>query len=87
MSEPATTHVPSHDHAVDAAEPRFVPEELVEFKADDAEAGKNIGKMLVLFFLCLFVLVTTVNVFTNGWVKFRSENAKQSIVTEEHHDE
>ncbi|MFO1021607.1 MAG: hypothetical protein U0903_13055 [Planctomycetales bacterium] len=85
MSEPTSDH--GHGAAtVEDHEPKFVPEELVEFKADDAEAGKRIGQMLVLFFITLFTLVTTVNLFTSGWVNFRDANATKPHVTEEHHE-
>ena len=41
------SHAVAEVHAAPPAEPQFIPEELVEFKADDTEAGKNIGRMLV----------------------------------------
>lgn len=52
------------DHPTPTENP-FAPEELKQFSADDAEAGRAIGKMLSLFFLyTVFVmLISTVVTF------------------------
>jgi len=74
----------SDSHAAPSAEPQFIPEELVEFKADDREAGKNIGKMLVAFFVCLLFLVTVVNVMMDRTIHARATDMKAPFSGEAH---
>lgn len=51
-----------------AEEPLFSPAELREFDADDVEAGKNICKMLALFFFYT-VIVMGISVYaTYAWL-------------------
>lgn len=81
------THASHDTHAAPVStEPQFIPEELIEFKADDTEAGKNIGRMLVAFFFCLLFLVIFVNLFTNDWVASRSSTLNTPLV-DSHHDD
>jgi len=81
------SHVSHETHAApNPTEPQFIPEELVEFKADDTEAGKNIGRMLVAFFFCLLFLVIFVNFFTNSWVN-TSSSTLNAPLTDAHHSD
>jgi hypothetical protein len=64
-----------HDTAVPHAEahpttdaPLFSPAELREFDADDVEAGKNICKMLSLFFFYTVIVMGLSTYVTYTWV-------------------
>ena len=61
MSEPTT---PSNE----ATEIPFPPEEIRQFDADDAEAGRAIGKMLSLFFLYTTFVMAASTIATYIWV-------------------
>jgi len=50
-----------------SAENPFAPEELKQFSADDAEAGRAIGKMLSLFFLYTVIVMVISTVATFIW--------------------
>jgi len=76
----------NHDPHTPASEPQFIPEELVEFKADDTEAGKNIGRMLVAFFVCLLVLVAGVNLLMERVVQARSTEINAPFAQDHHED-
>jgi len=78
------SHASQETHAAPPAEPQFIPEELVEFKADDTEAGKNIGRMLVAFFVCLLVLVAGVNVLMNRTINARGADMTAPFAEEGH---
>lgn len=49
MDQPQAAATAASETAAD--EPLFTPAELREFDADDVEAGKNLCKMLSLFFV------------------------------------
>ena len=53
----STRHSPSPDRDVDQDEPQslFNREDLHQFAADDAEAGRRIGKILAALFIYTFV--------------------------------
>ena len=60
MSDHATAVAEHHDQTVVPSNP-FDNQDVRGFRADDAEAGANIGKMLVAFFfysLCAMAFVT-----------------------------
>ena len=64
-----------HDTAAPLAEahpttdaPLFSPAELREFDADDVEAGKNICKMLSLFFFYTVIVMGLSTYVTYTWV-------------------
>lgn len=80
------SHAVAEVHAAPPAEPQFIPEELVEFKADDTEAGKNIGRMLVAFFVCLLTLVVGVNVLMNRTIHSRGSEMAAPFAEEGHAD-
>ena len=46
----------------------FRPEEIREFDAEDAEAGRAIGKMLSLFFVYTVIVMALSTWFTYYWV-------------------
>ena len=46
----------------------FDPEELKQFDADDAEAGRAIGRMLSMFFLYTVIVMVISSVATYVWV-------------------
>ncbi len=78
------SHASSESPTAASTEPQFIPEELVEFKADDREAGVNIGKMLVLFFICLLVLVSGVNLLMDRTVKMEDQEMTVPFADEGH---
>lgn len=45
----------------------FAPEEVKQFSADDAEAGRAIGKMLSLFFLYTVIVMVISTIATFIW--------------------
>lgn len=51
------------------AEPPFTKQEVAQFEADDAEAGRAIGKMLSLFFLYTAIVMSIA-----AWWTFASIN-------------
>ena len=50
------------------AEPLFTPAEVREFDADDVEAGKNLCKMLSLFFFYTVIVMGLSTYITYQWV-------------------
>lgn len=44
--------------------PKFTPQEVAGFDADDAIAGRNIGRMLTLFFLYTVIAMSLVSYWT-----------------------
>ena len=78
------SHASPEAHAAPSTEAQFIPEELVEFKADDREAGKNIGKMLIAFFFCLLFLVTFVNVLMQRAISARDADMNAPFAEESH---
>jgi len=42
----------------------FEPNEIAQFEADDTEAGKNIGKMLSIFFLYTLIAMSIAGYWT-----------------------
>jgi hypothetical protein len=51
-----------------AAEPLFSPAEMRAFDSDDVEAGKNICKMLSLFFFYTVIVMGLSTLVTYAWV-------------------
>ena len=76
MADPQATHPPdqfeiAEDEAGAAtavAEPPFTREELRQFDADDVEAGKNLCKMLSLFFFYTVLVMGLSAFITWKWV-------------------
>ena len=67
MTDHDTAAPPAEDHpATDA--PLFSPAELREFDADDVEAGKNLCKMLSLFFFYTVIVMGLSTYVTYVWV-------------------
>ncbi len=64
MSDHATEHTP----APAAAAPLFDAAELREFDRDDVEAGRNICKMLSLFFFYTVIVMGFSTYVTMKWV-------------------
>ena len=63
------------EHASDSAEttsvedaPLFDPAELKQFDSDDTEAGRNICKMLSLFFFYTVIVMGISTLVTIRWV-------------------
>ena len=61
-----------HSHAPAASEtadqPLFTPAEIRAFDADDVEAGKNLCKMLSLFFFYTVIVMGLSTYVTYTWV-------------------
>ena len=61
-----------HSHAAPTTEavdqPLFTAAELREFDADDVEAGKNLCKMLSLFFFYTVIVMGLSTIITYTWV-------------------
>ncbi|MBL8851501.1 MAG: hypothetical protein JNG89_17590 [Planctomycetaceae bacterium] len=61
-----------HSHAAPSAEagdqPLFTAAEIREFDADDVEAGKNLCKMLSLFFFYTVIVMGLSTYITYSWV-------------------
>lgn len=51
-----------------ADQPLFTPAEIREFDADDVEAGKNLCKMLSLFFFYTVIVMGLSTYVTYMWV-------------------
>ncbi|MEW4489346.1 hypothetical protein AB1L42_14790 [Thalassoglobus sp. JC818] len=66
MSEQVTSEQVTHTS--EDVESPFGPEEIRQFDADDAEAGRAIGKMLTLFFFYTVVVMIVSAVTTWVWV-------------------
>ncbi len=69
MSDPETTttlEVPPAEAPQESA--LFSPEDLKEFDADDTEAGRNICKMLSLFFFYTLIVMSISTYVTIKWV-------------------
>jgi hypothetical protein len=49
-------------------EPLFTPAEVREFDAEDVEAGKNLCKMLSLFFVYTVIVMGVSTYITYRWV-------------------
>jgi hypothetical protein len=60
-------HATATEHAP-AAAPLFAAEELKEFDRDDVEAGRNICKMLSLFFFYTVIVMGISTYVTMRWV-------------------
>jgi hypothetical protein len=67
MTDHDTAAPPAEDHATTDA-PLFSPAELREFDADDVEAGKNLCKMLSLFFFYTVIVMGLSTYVTYVWV-------------------
>jgi hypothetical protein len=62
-------HSPAPAATTDAsAEPLFTPAEVREFDAEDVEAGKNLCKMLSLFFFYTVIVMGLSTYITYTWV-------------------
>ncbi len=70
MSEQATATQPTQEHTADAqsAEIPFDRAELKQFGSDDIEAGRNICKMLSLFFAYTVLVMGLSTYITWRWV-------------------
>ncbi|TWT56823.1 hypothetical protein KOR42_01780 [Thalassoglobus neptunius] len=66
MSEQVTSEQVTHSS--EEVESPFGAEEIRQFDADDAEAGRAIGKLLTLFFLYTIVVMIVSAVTTWVWV-------------------
>jgi hypothetical protein len=64
----ATPHSPTAEHADADQEHLFNREELKQFGADDVEAGKNICKMLSLFFFYTVIVMALSTYITWRWI-------------------
>ena len=53
-----------HEPQADHDGPHFTAHDRVEFDAEDATAGRNIGKMLTLFFLYTVIAMGGVSYWT-----------------------
>ena len=58
--------------------PLFSPAELREFDADDVEAGKNICKMLSLFFLYTVLVMGISAYVTYRWISAPAETPAEA---------
>lgn len=56
------------NHVPDAPVPLFEEDELKEFDRDDVEAGRNICKMLSLFFFYTVIVMGLSTLVTYKWV-------------------
>lgn len=59
------------EHASSSSEPEVVPfssADLKQFDADDAQAGRAIGKMLSLFFLYTVLAMSIAAYVTYSWI-------------------
>jgi len=57
------------DHATpQPVENPFEETELKQFEADDAEAGRAIGKMLSIFFFYTVIVMTISTIATYWWI-------------------
>jgi hypothetical protein len=70
MTQTATaSHSPTtSEHAEAEGEHLFSREDLKQFGADDVEAGKNICKMLSLFFFYTVIVMALSTFITYRWV-------------------
>ncbi len=68
MTETATAPTESEHAAATTLEEPFDREDIQEFSSDDVEAGRNICKMLSLFFFYTVIVMGLSTYVTYRWV-------------------